>query len=304
TPQIQAWPPVGDPGIARAVEASNYWALKEQQQQQQQMQQQQRPRQAYPVNSQQQQYQNQRMPAGAPQQYGRQQIPQQGRAANVPQSGQVMLGKQYRNPGHFSDYRINSTQTPAQQAAPFSERNQQYNDQQQLREAARTGMNLGPGQMFPVVAGSQKNSNASSLMSAQFPSNTHMPASAQVTQQNAYQAGGANIQQAQVRQPINQRQAVSNIRQVGYEPQNQQSPQRNGFNASAQIRNADGYRQGSAALPQSAMFSTNPAIAPANIRSIQPNTNQNANQLGSSPVQWGSQPSASPYQFPVQNNRY
>ena len=337
TPQIQAWPPVGDPGIAQAVEASNYWALKEQQQNQRQTAQK-----APPITYQQQQYQNQnlqgiqqlpqgqnqRMPASAPQQRRGQQNPQQRRSANVPQAGQRMYGRQYQNPGQFPDYRINSTQPRTQQLEPVSEGHPQNNDQQLVREAARTGMNLGPGQMFPVDVGGQNNSNGSSLMSAQFPANTQLPASAQVTRQNAYQTGGQNIQQAQVGQPINQQQSTTGIRQVGYETPNQQAQQVKGLNSSSQNWNSGGYQQGSSALPQSAMFSNNPAVAPANVRSIQSNTNQqmpenayqngmsptvnrkpvsmnqNANEPTSSfPVQWGSQPSASPYRFPVQQNR-
>ena len=341
TPQIQAWPPVGDPGIAQAVEATNYWALKEQQQNQNQTS-----RQSPPTTYQQQQYQNQnpqrrqqlapgqnqRMPAGAPQQRRGQQIPQQipqqRRSANVPQAGQRMYGKQYQNPGQFPDYRINSTQPRVQQADPPSESQQQNNHQQMVREAARTGMNLGPGQMFPVEMGGQNNANDSSLMSTQFPANTNFPASAQVARQNVYQAGGQNIRQAQVGLPINQQQAPTGIRQVGYESPNQQSPQMNGLNSSAQNWNSGGYQRGTSALPQSAMFSNNPAIAPANVRSIQSNPNQqmpeNANQNGlsptgnrrpvimnqnandsvSSPVQWGSQAPASAARFPAQQNRY
>ncbi|WP_298860949.1 tetratricopeptide repeat protein [uncultured Gimesia sp.] len=344
TPQIQAWPPVGDPGIAQAVEASNYWALKEQQQNQNQT-----ARQSPPTTYQQQQQyqnlqgrqqlsqgQNQRMPAGAPQQRRGQQIPQQmprqmqqqRRSANVPQAGQRMYGKQYQNPGQFPDNRINSTQPRVQQSKPSSESYQQNNHQQMAREAARTGMNLGPGQMFPVEMGGQNNANGSSLMSAQFPANTNLPASAQVARQNVYQAGGQNIRQAQVGLPLNQQQAPSGIRQVGYESPNQQTSQMNGLDSSAQNWNSGGYQRGASALPQSAMFSNNPAIAPANVRSIQSNTNQqmpenthqnglspmgnqravlsnqNANGSTSSPIQWGSQTLASPSRFPVQQNRY
>lgn len=329
--QIQAWPPVGDPKIAQAVEASNYWALKEQQQNQKQISQPTAPqtyRQQYqnqiPQGRQQvPQLQNQRLPAGVPQQRlpqqqqqrRVQQIPQQRRRANVPQAGQPMYGTQYQNPGQFRDNRINSTQSSLQQAVPNSRNLQQTNDQQQVREAARTGMNLGPSQMFPVVAGGGKNSDGSNLMSAQFPSNNILPASAQVAPQNVYQAGGQSIRQAQVGRPVNQNQSAAGIRQVGYETPQQQP---------AQTWNSGGYQQGASALPQSAMFSSNPAVAPANVRSIQSNTNpqmpasapqsrmnvmgnrgsesinQKPNASGSLPIQWGSKPQASPYQFPVQ----
>lgn len=340
TPRIQSWPPVGDPGIAQAVEASNYWALKEQQQNQNQ--------QAQQRQLQQQQYQNrvsqgrQQIPQGQNQnmingdsQMRAQQIPQQRMPGNVPQAGQPMYGNQYQVPGQFPDYRINSTQSPVQQREQNSESMQQRNDQELIREAARTGMNLGPGQMFPVAVNGQEDSNGSNLMSAQFPANNRMPASAQVAGQNIYQAGGQNIRQAQVGHPIYQQQPSMGIRQAGYEFSNQQSPQMNRQNPTVQNRNAGqnwnagGYQQQmTSELPPSAMYSNNQAVAPANVRFANPErnqeipgsgyqdgvspmnhhnqnlSNQNTNQQAPSSFQWGTQQSASPYQFPVQQGQY
>ncbi len=328
TPQIQAWPPVGDPGIAQAVEASNYWAMKEQQQKQNQQAQQQQYQNRMSQGGQpirQEQYQN--VPYGDSQMNG-QQIPQQNMPTNFPQAGQPMYGNQYQVPGQFPDYRMNSTQLPAQQRDPNSESMQQSNDQKLIREAARTGMNLGPGQIFPVAVNGQENTNNSRLMSAQFPANSLLPASAQVAEQNVYQAGGQTIRQSQVGQPLYQQQAAMGIRQAGYEFSSQQSPQLNGQNSFEQNWNAGGFQQVSSALPQSAMYSHNQAVAPANMRTLNPGMNQgvpgneyqngmnpainrsqnsfnqNANQLAPSSFQWGSQQPVSPNQFPVQQGQY
>tara|TARA_R110002111_G_scaffold168038_2_gene234012 strand:- start:136017 stop:138212 length:2196 start_codon:yes stop_codon:yes gene_type:complete len=335
TPQIQAWPPVGDPGIAQAVEASNYWAMKEQQQKQnqqaQQLQLQQQQYQNYMSQRgqpmQQEQYQNQDVPYNNSQMNG-QQMPQQGMPGNFPQAGQPMYGNQYQVPGQFPDYRMNSTQSPVQPGEPNSESMQQRNDQQLIREAARTGMNMGPGQMFPVAVNGQENTNNSRLMSAQFPANNLLPASAQVADQNIYQAGGQNIRQSQVGQPLYQQQQSMGIRQAGYELSSQQSPHSNGLTSFEQNWNAGGFQQVSSALPPSAMYSHNQEVAPANMRSSNSNMNQgvsgnmyqngmnpplnrsqnsfnqNANQQAPSSFQWGTQQPASQSQYPVQQSQY
>ena len=339
-PQIQAWPPVGDPGISQAAEASNYWAMKEQQQKQnqqaQQLQQQMQQRQYQNYMSQQggqpmqqEQYQNQNMPYNNSQMNGRQ-SPQQGMSGNFPQGGQPMYGNQYQAPGQFPDYRINSTQSPNQQRETNSAGMQQRNDQELIREAARTGMNLGPGQMFPVAVNGQENTNNSRLMSAQFPANTLLPASAQVADQNIYQAGGQNIRQSQVGQPLYQQQQQQGmgIRQAGYEFPNQQIPHSNGLTSFEQNWNGGGIQQASSTLPPSAMYSHNQEVAPANMRSSNSNVNQgvsgnmyqngmnpprdrrqnpvnqNPNQQAPSSYQWGAQQSAAPSQYPVQQSQY
>ncbi|WP_198000324.1 tetratricopeptide repeat protein [Gimesia alba] len=348
--QIQAWPPVGDPGIAQAVQASNYWALKEQQQQnqyqQQQLNQNQNQRQLHqaPVRQLQNQpyqnpiaqgvrpqqpVQNQNLPHGG-QQMRVQQIPQQNMPANVPRAGQPLYGNQYHVPGQFPGYQINATQSPAQQGQPASGNIQQQSDQELIREAARTGMNLGPGQMFPVAEGSPNQSNGSPLMSAQMNAGTILPASAQVPSQNVFRPGGQNIQQAQVGQPVYQQQSNSGIRQAGYEYSNQASPQGAVMNASLQYQ---GVQQVPSTLPPSALYSSNPAVAPANVRTMESDQNQGLQQNGypkgmnpvqnqnralmnqnatpqsSSPFQWGAdqpatQQPASRYHFPTRQGQY
>ncbi|MCA9015140.1 MAG: tetratricopeptide repeat protein, partial [Planctomycetaceae bacterium] len=341
--QIQAWPPAGDPGIAQAVQASNYWALKEQQQQQQHQYQQQQQiqnqnqrqlHQAPQRQLQSQSYQNPIAQGLQPHQPGQnlprggQQIPQQGLPANVPQAGQPLYGNQYQMPGQFPDYRINATQNPAQQGQPALGNMQQQSDQELIREAARTGMNLGPGQMFPVAEGSPINSNGSPLMSAQMNAGTILPASAQVPAQNVFRPGGQNIQQAQVGHPVYQQQSRGEIRQAGYEYSHQATPQGAVMNASLQYQ---GVQEIPSTLPPSALYSSNPAIAPANVRTMNSEQNQNLQQnsypnemnsisnqrqpimnqnpQSSSPFQWGSgqpaaQQSGSPYHFPSQQRQY
>ena len=339
--QIQAWPPVGDPGIAQAVQASNYWALKEQQQnqnpQQQQLNQNQNQRQLRqsPVRQlQSQPYQNPIAQGPRPQQPGQnqnllrggqqmrvQQVPQQRMPAQVPRAGQPLYGNQYHVPGQFPGYQINATQSPAQQGRTASGNLQQQSDQELIREAARTGMNLGPGQMFPVAEARPNQSNSSPSMSAQMNSGTILPASAQVQAQNVFRPGGQNIQQAQVGQPVFQPQSNSGIRQAGYEYSHQASPQGAVMNASLQYQ---GVQQVPSKLPPSALYSSNPAVAPANVRTMEsdpnqglqqksfpngmnqsrPLMNQNTNPQSSSPFQWGAdqpttQQPASPYHFPT-----
>tara|TARA_R110002095_G_scaffold94422_3_gene82411 strand:- start:256278 stop:258554 length:2277 start_codon:yes stop_codon:yes gene_type:complete len=350
--QIEAWPPVGDPGIAQAVQASNYWALKEQQQQNQFQQQQQQiqlnqnqrqlrqapqrqlQNQSYQNSivrglQPQQQGQNQNLPRGGQQMRG-QQVPQQRMPANVPRAGQPLYGNQYQVPGQYPGYRINATQSRSQQGQPASGNIQQQSDQELIREAARTGMNLGPGQMFPVAEVSPNNSNGSPSMSAQMHAGTILPASAQVPAQNVFRPGGQNIQQAQVGQPIYQQQSSGAITQAGYEYANQANPQGAVMNASLQYQ---GVQQVPSRLPPSAMYSSNPAVAPANMRTMNsdqdqglrqntyPNgmnpgqnqrqvlSNQNTNPQSSSPFQWGTgQPtreqSGSQYRFPTQQGQY
>lgn len=346
--QIQAWPPVGDPGIAQAVQASNYWALKEQQNQNQQqnqqlIQNQRQLRQAPQRQLQNQPYQNsiaqglqpvqpgqnQNMSGGFPK-MRTQQTPQQWMPANVPQAGQPLYGNQYQVPGQFPDYRINATQSPAQQRQPASENMQYQTDQELIREAARTGMNLGPGQMFPVAEGSPTNSNGSPSMSSQMHAGTILPASAQVPTQNVYHPGGQSIRQAQVGQPVYQQQSSGVVSQAGYEYSNQASPRGAVTNASLQYQ---GGQQVPSTLPQSALYSTNPAFAPANMRSMNsdqnqnyqqnanPNgmnsaqnqrpalINQNMNPQSSSPFEWGAgqsevQQSGAQYRFPAQQRQY
>ncbi|QDV49063.1 tetratricopeptide repeat protein [Gimesia fumaroli] len=349
--QIQAWPPVGDPGIAQAAQASNYWALKEQQlqnqyQQQQQQIQNQNPRQLRQAPQRQlqnQSYQNpiaqglqrqqpgqnQNLPRGG-QQMKVQQVPQQRMPANVPRAGQPLYGNQYHVPGQFPGYQINATQSPAQQKQPASGTIQQQSDQELIREAVRTGMNLGPGQMFPVAEGSPHTPNGSPSLSAQMNAGTIIPASAQVPAQNVFRPGGQNIQQAQVGQPIYQQQSSGGIRQAGYEYSNQANPQGAVKNASLQYQSM---QQAPATLPPSVMYSSNPAVAPANVRTmntdqdqgLQQNNygtgmnpsqnqrqaliNQRANPQSSSPFQWGADPSdsqqpATQYRFPTQQGQY
>lgn len=316
--QIQAWPPIGDPGINQAVEASKYWESKVQQQQQRQVQNR-VARQVSPSQFQQQQYRNpmtqgrQSTYQGQPrnmtprqqQQMRGQQIRQQLPPANAPHAGQPMYGNQYQTPGQFPSYKINSTQSPAQQPRMHSEQIQQSNDQQLVQEAARTGMNMGPGQMFPVAGGGQVNSNSSPLMASQIPTSNPITASAQVPEQNVYQTGGQSIRQAGLGQPTYQQQTSPRVSQTGYEFSNQQTSQMNGLNPASQNRNLGRIHQIPSSVPQSALYSNNPAFAPANMRSNNTETNhQNVNQQMSSPVQWGAQPQASPYQFPVQQGRY
>lgn len=320
--QIQAWPPANDPGIAQAVEASKYWASQEQQQTQNQ-----RARQLNQLQTQQQQYRNhglqrthqrpfQAVPAGRPQMRTQQMVP-----TNVPRAGQPQFGNQYQNPGQFPGYRINSTNTSDQTPKPMNP--QAGNNQEQIRQAALTGMNMGPGQMFPVADKRQAGLNDSSLMNTPTPVSNILPASAQVPDQNAYQAGGQSIRQLQ--QPAYQNQRTPNFNQAGFEFPNQNSRQRNGSNPALQHGNAVGFQHVTSAVPPSALYSNNPAVAPANVRSSyqtdsgnnsspasqessnfrQNSFNQNANnQQMPFPVQRGTQQQASPYQFPVQQSRY
>lgn len=346
--QIQAWPPVGDPGIDQAVQATNYWALKEQQQnqyQQQPQQQNQDPRQLRSAPSPQRQMQGQpsrnpiaqqfpqqqsgalqnRFPNG--QQMQGQQTPQQQLMhGNVPHAGQPLYGNQYQVPGQFPYSQMNSTQSPAPQSQAVTENRQQQTDQDLIREAARTGMNLGPGQMFPVTAGNSNPNQGSPSMSTQMHAGTIIPASAQVPEQNAFLPGGQNIRHAQVGQPIYSQQTAGGIRQAGYEYDHQANPHGAVTNASLQYQ---GVQQVPSQLPQSVMYSSNPAVAPANVRTVNTDQNQGSQQNGypqngyrgqvqnglmnqsaapqsSSPFQWGAdqpatqQQPASRYHFPAQ----
>ncbi|QDT99369.1 Tetratricopeptide repeat protein [Gimesia aquarii] len=311
-PQIQAWPPAGDPGIAQAVEASNYWASKAQQQQ-----------------NQQQQIQNRTARPLSPSQIQQQMRRQQMAPANVPRAGQPMYGRQYQSPGQFPNYQINSTQSPPQQQRSHSENIPQNHEQQLVKEAARTGMNMGPGQMFPIADGKPNHPNSSPLMPSQIPTSNPIPSSAQVPQQNIYQTGGQSIRQVGTGQPTYQQQTSRGISQAGYEFSNQQTSQMNGFNSDTQNRNLGRIHEIPSSVPQSAMFSNNPAFAPANVRShnLEPNqqiqrngygrgnrptavkrqpvlNHQGPNQQISSPVQWGAQQQASPYHFPAQQSQY
>ncbi|WP_232103711.1 tetratricopeptide repeat protein [Gimesia algae] len=316
--QIQAWPPAGDPEISQAVDASNYWAMKEQQQNQ--------PVQQAPQN-QNQQYQNQQNQAGPgfPQ-------AQQGQYQNMPQAGQPMYGNQYQVPGQFPDYRINSTQQNLNRENQNSGNLQQNADQAQMREAARTGMNAGPGQMFPVAEQQQQQADGNAaLRSSQMQVGNLMPASAQVPQQNVFQPGGQNIRQVQFDQPAYQRQQqqqpASGVRQAGYEYSNQSVPQ-NGYQGQGMqpVQNAGGFPQFPSELPQSAMYSTNPAFAPANMRTTAGDLQQgmqqgayqssqqaadqnrqslmNPNQPAPSRFQWGAQPAPLPGQYPTSQGQY
>lgn len=326
--QIQAWPPAGDPGITQAVEASKYWASKEQQAQNQRLQRvnqppvqqqrygnrvqgtQQRPLQAVPVARPQQ------VPAGRPQMRRQRMVP-----TNVPRAGQPQFGTQYQRPGQFPNYRMNSTQAPNQHSPSANQ--QQVNHQKQIQEAARTGMNVGPGQMFPVAGGRQANPNDASLMSPPIPVNNVLPSSAQVADQNVYQAGGLSIRQAP--QSTSQNQRVPQINQAGYVNSNQNHRQRNGIDPALQNRSVGGFQQTTSSVPPSALYSNNPAFAPANVRStiqgVQQNSyspgnqggvihgqnsiNQNSNnQQMPYPTQGAAQQQASPYRFPVQQNGY
>lgn len=303
--QIQAWPPANDPALNQAAEASQYWAEKEQQELQNRQQAQhsaamtyrnqnypQQNPQGYPQYQQQGQYQN--MPAGNPQMQpaARQLAPTQG-----PRPGQPLYGNQYQTPpGQFPDYRS------TQKSAPDSGQNSQGNDQQLMREVARTGMNMGPGQMFPVTdaASGQMRGNGSPLMSAQMGTRNIVPASAQAPFQNAYAAGG--------------------VRQAGYEYTGQVAGQGNVQHASMPQQFPTQQQALSSALPQSQMFSNNPVAAPANVRLQDAagagdisqagyqngqNGSPNLNQPPVSPFQWGSQPAANPtYQYSNQPRQY
>ncbi len=327
--QIQAWPPAGDPEISQAVDASNYWAMKEQQQNQpvQQAPQSRYQNQQYQAGqgfpqTQQGQYQN--MPQGNTPQY-QQQMP-----VNMPQAGQPMYGNQYQVPGQFPDYRINSTQQNLNRENQYSENLQQNADQAQIREAARTGMNAGPGQMFPVAEVQQNTDGNSPLMSSQMQVGNLMPASAQVPQQNVFQPGGQNIRQVQFDQPAyqqHQQQPANAVRQAGYQYTNQPGRQNGSQGQGMQpIQNAGGFPQFPSELPQSAMYSTNPAFAPANIRTANPNLQQgaqqgayqssqqaadqnrqslmNQGQPAPSRFQWGAQSTPVPGQYPTTQGQY
>ncbi len=335
--QIQAWPPAGDPEISQAVDASNYWAMKEQQQNQpvQQTRQNQSLNQQYQNQAgqnfpQAQQGQNQNMPYGSNMPY-QQQMPQQRLPVNMPQAGQPMHGNQYQVPGQFPDYRINSTQQNLNTEHQYSENLQQNADQVQMREAARTGMNAGPGQMFPVAEAQQTADGNAPLRSPQMQVGTLIPASAQVPQQNVFQPGGQNIRQVQFDQPAyqQQQQSIGGVRQAGYEYSNQPVSQ-NGYQGQGMqpVQNAGGFPQFPSELPQSAMYSTNPAFAPANMRTTagdlqqgaqqgayqasqqsadqnrQGLMNPNQNQPAPSRFQWGAQPVPVPGQYSNPQSRY
>ena len=320
--QIQAWPPANDPALSQAAEASQYWADKEQQllqnpqQAQQQMAarpnpnqpfvQQQNP-QGYPPHQLQGQYRN--VPPGY---QPMQSAPRQTMPARGPQPGQQLYGNQYQStPGQFPDYR--STQN----GTPDAGQNTQQNDQDLMREVARTGMNMGPGQMFPMTdsAPGQLQENNSPLMSSQMGSGGVIPASAQVPFQNAYGANGQNGLQPQMGQGMSQ----GGVRQAGYEYSSQTAGQGNVYHASMPQRFPAQGQPMSSALPQSEMYSNNPVVAPANVRyqnaagtagDLQPgyqgnlNGSQNLNQPSSSPFQWGSQPTNSQYQFSDPQRQY
>ncbi|WP_417387335.1 tetratricopeptide repeat protein [Gimesia sp.] len=326
--QIQAWPPAGDPGISQAVDASNYWAMKEQQQNQ--------PVQQAPQNQyQNQQYQNQpgqgfpQAQQGQYQNMSGQQMPQQSRPVNMPQAGQPLYGNQYQVPGQFPDYRINSTQQNLNTENQYSENLQQNTDQAQLQEAARAGMNAGPGQMFPVAEVQQNTNGNSTLMSSQMQVGTLIPASAQVPQQNVYQMGGQNIRQVQYDPSAYQQQQAGGVRQAGYEYANQPAGQKGYQGQGMQpVQNAGGFPQLPSELPQSAMYSTNPAFAPANMRTtsaelqqsaqqgayqaVQQTADQNrqllmnpnSNQSAPSRFQWGAQPVPVPGQYSTSQGQY
>lgn len=329
--QIQAWPPAGDPEISQAVDASNYWAMKEQQQNQPvpQTPQNQYPNQQYP-NQQYQSQTGQEFPQAQQGQYqnmpyginmpGQQQMP-----VNMPQAGQPMYGNQYQVPGQFPDYRINSTQQNLNTENQYSENQQQNTDQAQMREAARTGMNAGPGQMFPVAEVQQNADANATLRSPQMQVGTLIPASAQVPQQNVFQPGGQNIRQVQFDQSVYQQQQpqAGGVRQAGYEYSNQPVSQ-NGYQGQGiqPVQNAGGFPQFPSELPQSAMYSTNPAFAPANMRTTTGDLQQgvyqasqqtadqnrqllmNPNQSAPSRFQWGAQPVPVPGQYSNTQSRY
>ena len=318
--QIQAWPPANDPTLSQAAEASQYWADKEQQLQNRQQPQQQmaaRPYsnqslpqqnyQGYPPNQLQGQYRN--VPPGY---QPMQSAPQQMMPVRGPQPGQQLYGNQYQStPGQFPDYR--STQSGAQEAG----QNPPQNDQDLMREVARTGMNMGPGQMFPMsdAAPGQLQGNNSPLMSSQMGSGGVIPASAQVPFQNAYGTNGPNGLQPQMGQGMPQ----GGVSQAGYQYSGQPAGQGNVYHASMPQRLPAQEQPMSSALPQSAMFSNNPVAAPANVRFQNAsgtaadlrtgyqgslNGSQNLNEQSASPFQWGSQPTNSQYQFSDPQRQY
>lgn len=325
--QIQAWPPANDPTLTQAVQASQYWSEKEQQQLQNQ-QRAQAPAGGYYQNQsyqqqngqgfpQQQQSQARNLSPGYQQQSApRQAPPPQRMPSRVPHVGQPLYGNQYQTPpGQFPNYRINATQ----QDVPQTEAMPQNNEQALMREVARTGMNMGPGQMFPVTETNPPamNGGNSPLMSSQMGTGGIVPASAQVPVQNAYQPGGQNIIQPQLGQ------SMGGVRQAGYEYASQSAGQNQVQHVSMpqQFPVTGNAQPVSSALPQSALYSTNPAVAPANVRSqnsagtspgqqggYQGGTNslqnQNSAQPPASNFQWGNQPDSSPYRFTNQNTRY
>lgn len=328
--QIQAWPPAGDPEISQAVDASNYWAMKEQQQAAQQSPQYQNQNQQYQNYPQSQQGQYQNNPQGNAALPG-QQMPQQQYPVNMPQAGQPMYGNQYQMPGQFPDYRINSTQQNQNTENQYSGNQQQNTDQAQMREAALTGMNAGPGQMFPMAETQQNPYGNSPLTSPQMQVGTLIPASAQVPGQNAFQPGGQNIRQVQYDPAAYQQQPqAGGVRQAGYEYSNQPHQQPHGYQGQGMqpVQNAGGFPRLPSELPQSAMYSNNPDFAPANVRTTgselqqgkqqgvyqsgqqaadqnrQLLMNPNSNQSAPSRFQWGAQPVPVPGQYSNAQGQY